>query len=312
MAKIFVTGGSGMIGCAVVNQLRALEQDVVVFDFWNPNIPGVTFVEGSILDQNVLNQAMQGCDYVIHLAAILGVANSTKNPLDCLNVNISGTSNVLEACVKNKIKRIVFSSSSEVYGEANVTPIPEDATKQPKSEYGISKLVGEEYVKAFYMRHGLDFNIVRFFSIYGPKQASNFVMSAFVNKVACQQPLFLYGDGQQVRSFCYVEDAARGAITALFSAVSKDVFNIGNDKTQTTMLDLAKLVIKISGRDPGIKLVPFENSDRTKDREIFIRLPNTAKAKDLLHFEAQIGLEEGITQMVEAMIRRSSCLLATG
>ena len=302
MARVLVTGGSGMIGSEVAKLLLAEKHEVVIFDFWPVNVPGTIYFKGSILDKEALYNAMQGCDYVMHLAAILGVENSTRNPLECLDVNIRGTINVLDAAVKNKVKKIVFSSSSEVYGEANIIPIPEHAVRQPKSEYGVSKVVGEEYLKAFYHQYGLNFNIVRFFSIYGPKQTPNFVLSTFVNNIINNKPLQVYGDGQQIRSFCYVEDAARGAITALFSSVSGEIFNIGNSKTETSMLDLAKLVIKIYGKNAELKLVPFENSDRTKEREIFRRLPDVSKAKKLLNFEARIGLEEGIRMTLEGKL----------
>src|SRR3989338_2079888 len=126
-------------------------------------------------------QAMDCCEYVVHFAALLGVANSTRNPLECLDVNILGTRNVLDCWVAKNIKRIIFSSSSEVYGDALRIPIKEEEVFQPKSEYGASKVVGEEYIKAFSKKFDLNYTILRFFGVYGPAQANEFVVPLFVH-----------------------------------------------------------------------------------------------------------------------------------
>jgi UDP-glucose 4-epimerase len=298
--RILVTGGIGLIGEEVVKQLLALGHQVNILDMWDVSIEGANNFKGSVLDKFAILKAMDECDYVIHLAAVLGVENSTKRPLECLDVNIKGTRNVLECCVMKNIKKILFSSSSEVYGEPNKVPIEESGTLQPKSEYGVSKVVGEEYVKAFSKEFGLNYGIVRFFNIYGPKQTDKFVMPLFIRNVVLGNPLRVYGEGNQVRSFCYVEDAGRGVLEVLFNQkADKDVFNIGNNKTEISMLELARLVIEIAGKSEEPEMVPLEQSDRTKKREIYRRTPDTSKAKERLDFEANIDLRTGIKKVLD-------------
>tara|TARA_Y100000031_G_C8147079_1_gene350495 strand:- start:21 stop:683 length:663 start_codon:yes stop_codon:yes gene_type:complete len=212
MSKVLVTGGSGFIGTAIVSLLKKKGFTVHVLDLWDVEVEGITNFKGSVLNVDDIDKAIEGCEYVVHLAAILGVAKSTHMPVECLDVNIMGLRNVLQACVQHKVKKILFTSSSEVYGEPEKTPVSEDMLLQPKSEYGVSKVVGEEYLKAYAKQYGLKYSIVRFFNVYGVGQAHSWVMPRFANFAVLGRPITLYGDGQQVRAFCHVDDAARGAV----------------------------------------------------------------------------------------------------
>ncbi|MBS3138981.1 NAD-dependent epimerase/dehydratase family protein [Candidatus Woesearchaeota archaeon] len=157
MTKVLVTGGSGFIGREIVQTLLKKGFEVNVLDIFNVDVPGITFFQGSVLDQEIISKAMSNCEYVIHMAAILGVSKSSYAPVECLDVNVLGTRNVLKCCVIHGIKKIVFPSSSEVYGEPVRVPVTEDTVLQPKSEYGVSKSVCEEYIKAYKKQHNLDF-----------------------------------------------------------------------------------------------------------------------------------------------------------
>ncbi len=143
--KVLVTGGGGFIGSSVARCLLDNGIDVRIIDIMESDVNGVEKIKGSILDQNVVSEAVRGCDAVIHLAAMLGVRKTEIERLDCLNINIVGTVNMLEACVKDGVKRIVFSSSSEIYGEPDISPIKEESEKKPKSVYALTKLISEEY-----------------------------------------------------------------------------------------------------------------------------------------------------------------------
>ena len=289
-----------MIGNEVVKQLLQTGHKVQVLDLYPINFPGIVYFKGSILERDAVLRAMDGCEYVVHLAALLGVANSTQNPLECLDVNILGTRNVLECCVQKKVKKIVFSSSSEVYGDPQKIPINEKDILQPKSEYGVSKVVGEEYIKAFSKKFNLNYTILRFFGVYGPLQANNFVIPSFLHNVVHNKPLQVYGNGKQIRAFTHVEDTAASVLVALFNEKANgEIFNIGNHATEITMFGLAELVLRIAEKNEKPMLVPFENSDRTKEREIFKRVPDTTKARTLLGFTAKVGLEEGIKKVLE-------------
>ena len=209
--RILVTGGAGFLGSAVVRALAADGHAVRVLDIVEQAAPqeGERYV-GSILDPNALRRAMQGMEGIIHLAAMLGVRKTDERRLECLDVNIQGTVNVLEACVKNRAEFFVFASSSEVYGEAQQMPIRETTPLQPRSIYAVSKLAGEEYVRSYAKRYGLKFGIARLFNCYGEGQVAEFVAPRFV--LACQRAAgpVLYGGGQQMRSFCHVDDTSRG------------------------------------------------------------------------------------------------------
>lgn len=299
MVRVLVTGGSGFIGEAIVTALTKKGHEIVIFDLCNTNIKHATFHRGSVLDPEAISKAMSGCDYVIHMAAVLGVSKSTYEPVECLDVNIIGTRNVLRCCVIHRIKKILLTSSSEVYGEPAKNPITENTVLQPKSEYGVSKWVGEEYLKAYKRQHGLEYTIVRYFNVYGERQRHSWVMSKFVNNAVLGKPLKVFGDGSQVRAFCHVQDAAEGTVAALLSeAANGEILNIGNCQEPLSMKELAERVIRAAGKSEPPLFIPLEHSDRTKEREIFQRIPATEKAKQLLGFEAKIHLDEGIRSVI--------------
>src|SRR5713101_2181442 len=185
MPKVLVTGGAGFIGSEITKVCLTAGLDVRVFDLQPARIPNASEVlTGSILDPYEISLAVRGCDYVIHAAAALGVQRTEFNRLECLYINIQGTVNVLEAAVKEKVKKILFTSSSEVYGNGDgTTAIHEESSLNPKSNYAVTKLTGEEYLQAYHQDYGLDYSIVRFFSIYGVNQIDQFVIPRFVKAI---------------------------------------------------------------------------------------------------------------------------------
>ena len=309
--KVLITGGGGFIGSALARNLvqKGFEARLFDIDFTSHSLlceklgdfPNAEKVRGSVLDATAVQNAAKGCVYVVHLAAILGVRRTEVKRLECLNVNILGTINVLEACVKEKVEKILLSSSSEVYGEIDGLPVREDAPKHPISVYGVTKLAGEEYLKAYASRYGLKYAIVRFFNVYGPGQVAEFVMSRFVKSATENKPLIIYGDGSQIRSFCYVEDAAEGAAKALVESLGDNqIFNIGNDTEPVSIKDLAERVIAISGKKLAPEYVSMTESDRETEREIKRRIPCIDKAKDMLTYIPKISLAEGIKKTIDA------------
>lgn len=286
---ILVTGSSGLIGKEVVKQLERSGEQVRTFDIKDGQ---------TIMDMNALSKAMKGCDYVVHLAAELGVWNTENERLSCLRVNINGTSNVLESCAKEGIKKIIFSSSSEIYGEQRIIPITENNPHNPRSIYAITKLAGEEMMRAYSERYGFDYSIVRFFNVYGPGQRLDFVLPSFVDSVINDKSPVLYGDGQQKRCFCHVSDAVRGMILALFNKSNGEIFNIGNDEEPITIEGLANKIISISGKDIKTEFIPMKKSDRLENREIYNRIPDIKKAKIILGYSPRIHLVDGIKEMI--------------
>ena len=272
--NIFVTGGNGLIGKQICTNLINNGHNVVSFDKLKKrkNKKNIIYLKGDILNNRDLNKNLKKYkfDIFLHLAANLGVKNTERNSFDCLIVNIEGTKNILKACVKNKVKRFIFASSSEVYGNGQRKPISEDDELMPKSPYGVSKVAGESYVKAFNEKYGLKFNILRFFNVYGPDQRDDFVISIFKKNILKNKPIKIFGSGNQTRSFCHVKDAARAVELVIYKGKKNQIYNIGNDKEPTRIIDLAKKMIKISNKKVKIIKVPFNRSDRSIEREILL------------------------------------------
>ena len=305
--KILITGGAGSIGLVVASSLLDEGHDVTIFDLAEQiervKIPnGIKVFKGSILDTVAIHHALQGNEYVVHLAARLGVKRTEVERLACLHININGMVNILETSVKEGVKKVLFSSSSEVYGEQAKMPITETSPVNPISVYAVTKLVGEEYLRAYKKQYGLDYTIIRFFNVYGPAQVGQFVMKKFIAAAKQEQPPTIYGEGDQIRCFCHVKDASAGVIKALFSPqASEEVINIGNDLEQVSMLSLAEKVISLSGKDLRPKKISFSESDREVEREIFHRIPSIKKARSLLGYSPKISLDEGIDELLKNM-----------
>ena len=307
MARIFVTGGAGFIGTALVRRLlREREKgplEVRAFDLEPTRVEGCEAVQGSILDPTALARAMRGCEGVVHLAAFLGVQRSDRDPLRCLDVNVTGTRNVLEACVSNGVRKVVFTSSSEVYGENGHAPVSEASILRPISVYAVSKLTGEEYVRAYAARYGFDYTILRPFNVYGPGQSEEFVIPRFVRAAIEGRAPLVYGTGQQVRTFCSVDDIVEGLTLALFSPeAAGHVFNLGNDTGHISILELGRKIVALSNlRGPAPRLVPYEQADRTPERDVMWRVPEIRKAKRALNYSPKVSLDEGISRCLDSM-----------
>lgn len=303
--KILITGGCGFIGNAITKNLLNRGFDVKIFDLpmqfeLNPPHNDVEVFKGSIMDIDAVTNAIKGCDYVIHLAALLGVKRTEEERLSCLNLNIQGTVNVLEACVRDNVKKILFSSSSEVYGDLKLSPINENTPKNPVSVYAVTKLAGEEYLKAYKQRYNLDYSVVRFFNVYGPGQVSQFVVPRFILSVLKNEQPTIYFGGSQIRCFCYVDDAVEGAVLAMLSQkANSDVFNIGNEKGYCSVIDLAKKIINLTGKDMEPIMAQPDLSDRTEYREIFERIPDISKAKSILGYNPKISLDKGLGMTIK-------------
>lgn len=299
--KILVTGGNGFIGSQVVNELLARNIEVVVFDLLpGETREGVQQVEGTILDTFSISRALKGCDGVIHLAAMLGVQRTEYDTLGVLTVNIQGTSNVLQACINAGVGQCMITSSSEIFGDICQNKIDESSPFNPKSAYAVSKLAGEAYLQGFHKEFGIDYNIIRFFNIYGPGQVAEFVVPKFIQLALEGKAPTVYGDGKQIRSFCHMTDAARALIDVFLSKDAKnETFNIGNDEEPITMLELANKVVELSGIDAKPQLIPFENSDRNSSREIFHRIPDISKLRERFNYTPSVTIEAGIKDLLE-------------
>ena len=297
--KIIVTGGSGFIGSNVVKYLSK-NHEVKIFDFKKPNNLDNEFIQGDITNSKHVINSIKDCDVVIHLAATLGVVNTETSPVLTLDTNLGGTINVLEACKINKIKKIIFSSSSEVYGEPLKIPMDENDKPIPMTTYGIAKFAAEEYIKAYSKSFGLQYTMFRLFNVYGDQQATDWVLPEFVSKAISNKDIVVHGDGLQTRSFCYVTDISN-AFSLTLDKANGQLINIGNNHEPITIKDLANKIIELSNSKSSVKFIPFEESKRNRS-EILIRVPNIEKAKKLLNYEPKISLEEGVLKVIKKQL----------
>lgn len=294
---ILITGGSGFIGLHLSQYLKK-DYDITVYDIKNPGDNDIEFILGDINDGKKLLQACHGIDIVIHLAAVVGVKNTEDDPITTLNTNIIGTKNVLEACARNNVKKVILASSSEVYGEPKILPIDESHIPMPVTAYGISKLASEEYLKSYAKMYDFKYSILRFFNVIGQGQAVDFVFPEFINSALKNEHITIHGSGLQIRAFCHVDDICQG-IKKVIPRSDNETFNLGNDSEPISIENLAKKIITVLNSQSSIRYITFEKSDRNRNIEIMSRVPNIQKAKKLLSFEPKMDLENSIRNVAK-------------
>lgn len=319
--KILITGGAGMIGFSLANNLLENGFDVKIFDLKGQidrrkdEIEKISkhkklqYEVGTIMDKWSVALAAKDCEVVIHLAAMLGVKRTEDNKLLCMDINVNGTENVLNACIHNNVKHFILASSSEVYGEPTLNPVSEKVETKGKTVYAVSKLAAEELTKGFNQIHPqLDFTIVRFFNTYGEGQVAQFVISKFVKRVLADLNPLVYGDGSQIRSFCHVNDAVEAVHQIIKNPISKNkIYNIGNSKEVFSLIETAQEVINTLKPNSNLKveIIPFDNSDRSIEREINTRFCDNSFAKMELGFYPKISLKEGIKRIAASEIHEN-------
>ena len=307
--RVLVTGGAGCIGYQVCKLLEKKKVKVVLFDVPEKiqkiginQSKYLSFFNGSIMDKVSLEEALKNCDAVVHLAAYLGVQRTEQNKSRCIEINISGTKNVIDVLNKNKnIKKIIFASSSEVYGEPKSNPVSEKDITQGKTVYAITKLAGEEIIKANYELNKVKYVILRYFNTFGPYQVTQFVIPKFISLIRKNKSPIINGNGKQTRSFTYSKDSARATVDCLFSnKVNNKTINIGNNKSKISIMNLCKMISKLMNKDikPKVNL-NFKKSDRKKSREIYNRICDVGLAKKLLNFKPKYSMKEAILETIK-------------
>lgn len=307
--KVLVTGGAGCIGYQVCKLLEEKKIKVVLFDVPEKiqkigikQSKYMRFFNGSIMDKVSLEEAIRDCDAVIHLAAYLGVQRTEQNKSRCIEINIGGTKNVIDVINKNKkVKKIIFASSSEVYGEPMSNPVSERDITQGKTVYAITKLAGEEIIKANYELKKVKYVILRYFNTFGPYQVTQFVIPKFISMIRKNKSPVINGNGKQTRSFTYSKDSALATVNCLFSEkVNNKTINIGNNKSKISIMNLSKMISKLMNKNikPKINL-NFKKGDRKKNREIYNRICDISLAKKLLNFKPKYSMKESILETIK-------------
>lgn len=304
MRKILITGGAGFIGSSLADKLiEDKENYVVVVDNMltgkKEKLPQSTqdnckFIKCDVNDKLDITPLMVSYkfDYIYHYAAVVGVQRTLDNPVMVLQ-DIDGIKNILALAKNTGVKRVFFASSSEVYGEPTTLPQNEYTTPlNSRLPYAVVKNVGEAFCRSYKFEYDLDYTIFRFFNTYGTKQSTDFVMSRFINLALNNEDLTIYGDGSQARTFCYIEDNVLATSNALYNDMYvNDIVNIGSD-IEFTILELANLIIKLTGsKSKIVHLPPLQEGDMKR------RVPEVTKMKELLGREI-ISAEEGIKEVL--------------
>ncbi|OGN30037.1 MAG: hypothetical protein A3A33_01365 [Candidatus Yanofskybacteria bacterium RIFCSPLOWO2_01_FULL_49_25] len=300
--SIVITGGSGFIGTHVVDELQSRGfHNITVVDLKPPQQTAVQFVRASILDIPAIKPIIAGADYVFHFAAMVGVDACRTQPSKVEELNYHASKNVIDIAVDSGVKKIIFSSSSEVYGNAIEVPHIEGARPAPISLYSKYKVAIEDYLRHTSQGHPIASGVARLFNAYGPGQRDDFVVGVFVREALRDNPLVIHGDGTQTRSFTFINDISRGLVDLfLCDHAPYEVVNLGNPSTETSIADLARLVISLIPRSAST--IQFKNYGTENIREFGLeiqrRVPSIEKAKRLLGFTPMIGLKEGIQQVI--------------
>lgn len=302
MTKILITGGAGFIGSSLAEHLLAQNRYFVVLvdnlltgDIRKvPVHPDCKFIKCNVNNHEDIAAIMTSYqfDYVFHYAAVVGVKRTLDNPIMVLD-DLEGIRNILSLCKNTGVKRVFFSSSSEVYGEPVELPQNEETTPlNSRLPYAVVKNVGESFCRSYQQEYGLDFTIFRFFNTYGPKQSMDFVISKFLQAAINNQNIRINGNGQQTRTFCYIDDNTECVLKILEQdLIINDVINIGNEHN-VTILELAEFIIKLTGSKSKIEfLPPLKEGDMTR------RQPDGSKMKSILQKEL-IPLETGLRKIL--------------
>jgi len=306
MARILITGGAGFIASDVAAKLAAdKDNEVVVVDnlltgdvskLPKSDGPRLKFIKCDVNRFEDISGVFYShrFDHVFHYAAVVGVKRTTDNPVMVLR-DIDGIRNVLDLSKNTGVQRVLFSSSSEVYGEPVEIPQNERTTPlNSKLPYAIVKNIGEAFLRSYQKEYGLDYTIFRFFNTYGPHQSRDFVVSKFIRAALANEDITLFGDGLQTRTFCYIDDNTEACLNAYRRGeVLNDVVNIGSD-AEITIKELAEVIIDVTGsRSKVVHLAPLEEGDMTR------RMPDISRMRQLLGREP-LPLRQGLEKILKA------------
>lgn len=300
--RILLTGGAGFIGSHLLERLLARGEDVTVLDDFNDyydpaikrrNLPasGFRLVEQDLRDAAPLVAELKP-DVLIHLAARAGVRPSLRDPGLYESVNVAGTLGLLEACRRSGTGRVVFASSSSVYGDGKVPFSEDDPDLRPVSPYGVSKLLGEHYCRIYSQLHGLKISCLRFFTVYGPRQRPDMAIHAFTRAISEGREIPMFGDGSTERDYTYVDDIQQGILGALDHPEPFGVYNLGESRV-TTLKRLIELIGERVGRKPIVKPLPEQPGDVKRTYAAIDR------ARKNLGYDPRTPVEEGLTRFVE-------------
>jgi nucleoside-diphosphate-sugar epimerase len=313
VTSVLVTGGFGFIGSHLARQLIDRGLHVRILDNASRGERGriarvaedSEVVEADIRDAGTVREAVRGCDIVYHLAAVNGTKNFYERPEEVLDINLEGTRNVVEAAREEGIDRLVFPSSSEVYGFPGEFPTPETHPLQimdsqnPRYSYAGTKILGEQIVINAARNASFDFTILRPHNIYGPDMGYDHVIPEFIERIVGDEEFTIYGDGKQTRCFCYVSDAVDAFQAAgEHSQARNSIYNVGTED-EVTINELAAALFEVAGVSPDIEHIESKELSGSPRR----RHPDVSKAKRELGYSPKVSLEDGLSRTFDAYCR---------
>jgi len=309
MTTALVTGGAGFIGSHIVEELIKQEYKVKVFDSLVKGKKSsiqylidknkVEFIEGDLRDRDSVDKAMKNVDYVFHTAGI-HIARSMESPDECIEVNIKGSYNIFKSACDHNVKRIIFSSSSSVYGDPDKLPMSEKNEIKPTEPYGASKWMSEKLLEYLGKKHGIEYNILRYFNVYGSRQAAHAyyttVITAFIGRILNNEAPIIDGKGDQSMDFTHVSDVVNANILAMKSETKNEIFNVGTGRS-TSIAELAEILRKAINSD--VKPI-------FRDRDVVCtkRQADTEKAERLLGFKSKVNVEEGLKIVAQEIMEK--------
>ncbi|MFC0117864.1 NAD-dependent epimerase/dehydratase family protein [Pseudoalteromonas xiamenensis] len=310
--KIFITGGAGFIGSTLIGKLIE-DNEIIAYDNLDRNTlksqsfanhKNLTLVQGNVLDRDHIVEAAKGSEIFVHAAAIAGIDNTVKSPVRTMTVNMTGTANALEAAhLSGTCQRFLEFSTSEVFGSRayrveEIDSTTTGAVGEARWTYAVSKLAGEHLTHAYHREHNLPTVTFRPFNVYGPGQVGEGAISIMIRKALKNEDIYIFGDGSQIRAWCYVDDMVDALMKALTmpKAVGES-FNIGNARAVTTIFGLAETICRVLNSKSKIIFRDALSAD------IELRIPKVDKSRDLLDFQAKVDLEEGLINTAEWIAR---------
>lgn len=302
--RIFVTGGAGFIGSHLVDKLL-LNNEVIILDnlqtsklkYLDKKNKKVKVIRGDVKDYELVRRCANDVEYIFHFAATVGVARASTKQIEVLDTELSGISNILSTAVENSVKRVIYTSSSEAYGNSLDLPYKEDALPTPCSVYGTAKNTAELYCKAYFNEYELETVCLRYFNIYGPRQDERFVISRFIKNVLNNTPITVYYDGKATRDFTYIDDAVEATILAAVShKTAGEIINIGTGK-ETGIRELAQQIIDLMGKGETVYVAPSE--PRLPEFEVENRCADISKMRKMLDYQPKTSLREGLIRTID-------------
>ncbi len=305
-SKILITGGAGFIGSHLTETLVNRGNEVIVLDnlLRGNKIPKkilrkIKFIKGDVCDKDTVFKAAEGCDYIYHLAAILGVDIVADNPTQTMDVEVIGMKNIGEAAMVNKSK-IIYASTSGIYGHNAIEQsVTEDIMVDPRTSYAMAKRYNELYLAALHEEKGLDCIALRYFNVYGIRQDNRMVTPRFIEQALSNQPLTVFGNGEQTRDFTHIDDTVKATIMVGEKVNGFHIFNVANENEEN-ILNLAKRIIEVTNSKSEILFL--EAPKKRYDYEVGRRYGNSSKLFEFIGYKPNTDLMTGLKKLVEEKV----------